>query len=130
MMRTITGSMPKYSASPPHTPPMRRSSFDRYRRRGPSAAPPVDVEPPAPGGSAGGSGEGVPAPVPACSVVGSWSFDSMAGSIGRRGRSHHWESSLGDGAPGEPGAGQYEERPVSVSAGPGAGTQASPARHR
>src|SRR3954471_1295386 len=125
MTRTMTASMPKYSARPPQTPAIMRSSRDLYRRRGPGpggagAAPPVgtslaDVRasegsaPAAPPEAWGVVGSGSPAGVPACGVVvASSSFVSMAGSVPVAAPAHHWESSLGDGsgttlAPGQTG---------------------------
>src|SRR3954452_14155766 len=89
----MTGSIPKYSAMPPQTPAIIRSSRDLYRRRGPR---PVAVGVAVGVAVAAGSG---PAGAPAGSVVGSWSCDSMASSVPVGGRAHHRESSLGD-APG------------------------------
>src|SRR4051794_23067466 len=52
--RTMIGSIPKYSASPPHTPPITRSLRERKRRRGPAAG----GSGAAASGAAGGGGEG------------------------------------------------------------------------
>ena len=64
MMRTMSGSMPKYSARPPQTPAMTRSSRERYRRRGPPGCSVVGASPASGAGprSVGASaGSGAPA---------------------------------------------------------------------